>query len=133
MILNFHNEIEGWRINKYEDIKLPNVEYEITKNEIIEIPIYKHTIIEIKNKYDTDNIIEAIKENNPMMIRGVYPGIGKSFICQKMVDKGYKVIFICPTNRLLQEFEGDTLTLNNFFGISFGDVKLEPFDYLFRV
>ena len=80
MILNFHNEIEGWRINKYEDIKLPNVEYEITKNEIIEIPIYKYTIIEIKNKYDTDNIIEAIKENNPMMIRGVYPGIGKSFI-----------------------------------------------------
>ena len=50
-----------------------------------------------------------------------------------MVDKDYKVIFICPTNRLLQEFEGDTLTLNNFFGISFGDVKLEPFDYLFRV
>ena len=85
--------------------------------------------LKLKNEYDTDNIIEAIKENNPMMIRGVYPGIGKSFICQKMVDKGYKVIFVCPTNRLLQEFEGDTLTLNNFFGISFGDVKLEPFDY----
>ena len=46
-----------------------------------------------------------------------------------MVDKGYKVIFVCPTNRLLQEFEGDALTLNKFFGISFGDVKLEPFDY----
>ena len=30
-----------------------------------------------------------------MMIRGVYPGTGKSFICQKMVDKGYKVIFVC--------------------------------------
>ena len=129
MILNFHNGIGGWRINKYEDIKLPNVEYEIAKNEIIEIPTYKHTIIEIKNEYDTDNIIEAIKENNPMMIRGVYPGTGKSFICQKMVDKGYKVIFVCPTNKLLQEFEGDTLTLNNFFGINFGDVKLEPFDY----
>ena len=46
-----------------------------------------------------------------------------------MVDKGYKVIFVCPTNRLLQKFEGDALTLNKFFGISFGDVKLEPFDY----
>ena len=33
MILNFHNGIGGWRINKYEDIKLPNVEYEIAKNE----------------------------------------------------------------------------------------------------
>ena len=48
------------------------------------------TVIEIKNEYDTDNIIEVIKGHNPMMIRGVYPGTGKSFICQKMVDKGYK-------------------------------------------
>ena len=38
-------------------------------------------------------------------------------------------MFVCPTNRLLQELEGDVLTLNNIFGISFGDVKLEPFDY----
>jgi len=129
MILDFHNGIGGWRISKYEDIKLPSVEYEIAKNEKVEIPTYKHKVIEIKNKYDTDNIIEVIKGHNPMMIRGVYPGTGKSFICQKMVDKGYKVIFVCPTNRLLQEFEGDALTLNKFFGISFGDVKLEPFDY----
>ena len=128
-ILNFHNGIGGWRISKYEDIKIPSVEYEIAKNEIIEIPTYEHKVIEFKNECDTDNIIEVIKKNNPMMIRGVYPGTGKSFICQKMVDKGYKVIFVCPTNRLLQEFEGDALTLNKFFGISFGDVKLEPFDY----
>ena len=96
-ILDFHNGIGGWRISKYEDIKLPSVEYEIAKNEKVEIPTYKHTVIEIKNEYDTDNIIEVIKGHNPMMIRGVYPGTGKSFICQKMVDKGYKVIFVCPT------------------------------------
>ena len=46
-----------------------------------------------------------------------------------MVGKGCKVMFVWPTNRLLQEFEGDALTLNKFFGISFGDVMLEPFDY----
>ena len=46
-----------------------------------------------------------------------------------MVGKGYKVMFVCPTNRVLQEFEGDALTLNKFFGRSFGDVMLEPFDY----
>ena len=38
-------------------------------------------------------------------------------------------MFVCPTNQLLQSFEGEALTLNKFFGISFGDVKLEPFDY----
>ena len=64
-----------------------------------------------------------------MMIRGELPGTGKSYICQRMVDKEYKVMFVCPTNKLLQAFEGEALTLNKFFGISFGDVRLEPFDF----
>ena len=39
-------------------------------------------------------------------------------------------MFVCPTNRLLQEFvESDATTINIFFGISVGDVKREPFDY----
>ena len=31
--------------------------------------------------------------------------------------------------KTLQEFEGEALTINKFFGISFGDVILAPFDY----
>ena len=31
--------------------------------------------------------------------------------------------------KILQEFEGEALTINKFFGISFGDVILAPFDY----
>jgi len=38
-----------------------------------------------------------------------------------MVDKEYKVMFVCPTSKLLQAFEGEALTLNNFLGISVGD------------
>ena len=86
-------------------------------------------VIDIENEYATGDIIEVNKENNPIMIRGVYAGTGNSYICQKMVGKGYKVMFVCPTNRVLQEFEGDALTLNKFFGRSFGDVMLEPFNY----
>ena len=63
------------------------------------------------------------------MIKGELPGTGKSYICQKMVDKNYKVIFICPTNKLLQAFEGEAMTINKFFGINYGDAKLEPFDF----
>ena len=128
-ILDFHNGIGGWRISKYEDIKIPSVEYEIAKNEKVEIPTYEHTEVEVKDEYNTDEIIEVIKEKNPMMITADFAGSGKSFICQKMVDKGYKVIFVTPTNKLLQAFEGDALTINKFFGISFGDVKLEPVDF----
>ena len=46
-----------------------------------------------------------------------------------MVERNYNVVFVCPTNRLLQSFEGHAMTINKFFGISFGDVKLEPYDY----
>ena len=129
-VLEFHNDIGGWRTDKHnENIILPSVNYDIMENEHINIPMYENKHIDVENEYDTDNIIEEIKVNNPMMIRGELPGAGKSFICQKMVDKGYTVIFVCPTNKLLQAFEGEALTLNKFFGISFGDVKLEPFDY----
>ena len=63
------------------------------------------------------------------MIRGLFAGTGKSYICQRMINRNYKVVFICPTHRLLQEFEGEAMTINKFFGISFGDSKPEPFDY----
>lgn len=63
------------------------------------------------------------------MIRGLFAGTGKSYICQRMINRNYKVVFVCPTNRLLQEFEGEAMTINRFFGISFGDSKPEPFNF----
>jgi hypothetical protein len=39
-LLNFNNEIGGWRISKYnDDIKFPSVKYEVVENELIKIPI----------------------------------------------------------------------------------------------
>ena len=69
--------------------------------------------------------------NNSMMIRGCYPGTGKSYIYiyQKMVDKGYNVIVVTPTNKLLQAFEGEAMTINKLFGINYADAKLEPFEF----
>eukprot|EP00438_Fugacium_kawagutii_P006184 Skav207472 [mRNA] locus=scaffold3545:496284:499559:- [translate_table: standard] len=129
-LLNFHNDIGGWRVSKYgDDIILPLQRYELVRNEMIDIPTLECKELLIKDEYDTDNIIEVIKESNPVIITADFAGSGKSYICQKMVDKGYKVMFVTPTNKLLQEFEGEAITVNKFFGISFGSNKLEPFDY----
>ena len=128
-ILNFCDGIGGWRVNKFDYIKLPSVKYEIVKNDLIEIPVFKNEKINVKNEYDTDAIIDDIIEKNPVMIRGEVPGTGKSYICQKMMDRNYKVAIVCPNNRLIQEFEGEAMTTNKFFGISFGDSRPEPFDY----
>ena len=33
--------------------------------------------------------------------------------CQRMAEKGCKVVFVRPTERLLQEFEGEAVMINN--------------------
>lgn len=81
------------------------------------------------DEHDTDNIIEEITSTNPMMIRGELPGTGKKLFAPKHDRTCYNLIFVCPTNKLLQAFEGDALTVNQFFGINFGDAELEPCDY----
>ena len=116
-VLDFHHAIGGWRIskNKGDDVNMSFVNYLKTcHNNFIKIPSFEHNVTDIKDEYDTDNIIEVIKKINPMMIRGELPGTGKSYICQTIVDQHYKVMFVCPTNKLLQEFEGEALTLNIF-------------------
>ena len=129
-LLEFHDDIGGWKVSKQRDeINLPTVKFNVVNNELIKIPVYESKTIDIKDEYDTDNIIEIVKQNNPIMIKGELPGTGKSYICQTMVDKNYNVIFICPTNKLLQAFEGEAMTINKFFGINYGDAKLEPFDF----
>ena len=130
-VLNFHSGIGGWRADKKDDeIILPTVEYEVVKNERVDIPTYECKELIVKDEYDTDNIIEEhIESGKPLMIRGDVPGTGKSFICQRMVEKGYNVIFVCPTNKLLQSFEGEAVTVHKFFGIGFATVKLDKFDF----
>jgi hypothetical protein len=56
--------------------------------------------IHIDNEWDTDSIIEKIKEIKHIKIDGV-AGSGKSFICKKICDND-KTLFIYPYNNLRQ-------------------------------
>ena len=91
--------------------------------------LFMKAMIEVEDKYNTDAIVEKIVDKKQVMIRGTAPGTGKSYICKRMAELGHKVVFVCPTNRLSQEFEGEAMTVNKFFGISLGDAYVEPFDY----
>jgi dephospho-CoA kinase len=51
------------------------------------------------------------------MLRAEYGGCGKSYICRYMEKLGYEIIFICPTNRLCQNYKEHGITLNKFFSI----------------
>ena len=130
-LLGFHNDVGGWRVSKSnQDFILPTVEYNIIENEKLDIPVVKCKELRVKDEYGTDNIIdEYITVDNPIIIRGEVPGTGKSYLCQRMIDRGFRAIFVCSANKLLQSFEGEAITVNKFFRISFGTVKLDEFDF----
>ena len=52
------------------------------------------------------------------------------FLAEYFTQMNKRVLFVVPTNRLLQEKEGDAVTYNKFFSISVevGE-KLPPFDH----
>ena len=111
-------------MRKNVDIKLPNSLYQVVENQTVEISTSKDRCIQ-NDEYDTDtdDIVSDIEKVNQQMIRILLAGASKSHIRQKMVDNGYTILFVWPTNRLSHYFEGCTRTLNNnIFGQHFGDV-----------
>ena len=107
-ILEMKTGIGEWRANKEgEEIILAPEEYKKKPNELNKIPIYKNVAIEIKDEYDTNNIISKIINAKHAMIRAKYAGSGKSYICEKMADMGMSVLFVCPTNKLVQKYGMD--------------------------
>ena len=129
-VLEMKAGIGEWRANKEgEEVKLPSETYQRKKNELDKIPIYKNTAIKIKDEYDTKNIIEKVISAKHVMIRAKYAGSGKSYICEKMARMGMNVLFVCPTNKLVQKYGKEAVTVNKFFSIAVGDEKLEKFDY----
>ena len=58
---------------------------------------------------------------NQVMIRTLLAGASKRHICQKMVDHGYTILFVCPTNRLSHQFGSDAIPKNKFVGNNFGN------------
>ena len=69
---------------------------------------------------------------NPGIIRGKFPETGKSYIGEHFQKMGKNVLFVVPTNRLLQEKEVEATTYNKFFSIAVHEdvgKKLPQFDY----
>jgi hypothetical protein len=55
------------------------------------------------------------------MLRAEFAGSGKSFACKAMEARGYKVLFVCPTNKLAQNNLDNGCTLNAFFSVGLTD------------
>ena len=117
-LLKFGTDIGDWRLEEKKTITLPTQLYTYKFNEVPEIPTISNIKVEVEDEWDTKTTCEKIMLRNPVIIRGKFPGTGKSYIGEYFQKMGKNVLFVVPTNRLLQEKEVEATTYNKFFSIA---------------
>ena len=103
-VISFYDDIGGWRVSKTDNIVLPSDNYKLSENFFIKIENPKFTRVVVDDEYDTQAICQQIIKNNRVMIRAAYGGNGKSYICEYFEKMGYNVLFVVPTNVLVQKY-----------------------------
>ena len=67
--------------------------------------------------------------NIRVIVRADMPGCGKSYACEKMKQRGYNILFVCPTNKLVQNYKNCGVTMNKFFSMGVDlDIMMSKFD-----
>jgi len=127
-LLHFNSKMGGWRNSKTEDICFPSIPYCMKINHEIVIPFHKCETVPINNEFDVDEICNIFETHKRVMIRADLPGSGKSYACEQMSKRGHKVLFVCPTNKLVQKYGVTGITVNKFFGMAINDEVLSKFD-----
>ena len=121
------NIIGGFKLekNKYLVGKL----IEKNNNELINIPVVKVIENKIKDETDTEEINKIISRGNTM-IKGVLPGVGKTYTASHYDCKN--LLFVSPYNKLCQKLRKDghdAITLNILLGIGINDdIKMSMYD-----
>ena len=98
-------------------------------NHEIKIAIPTFERVEIKDEWNCDEMCDIFEEKRRVMIRANLPGSGKSYACEHMKTRGHNVLFVCPTNKLVQKYKDAGITINKFFSIGINaNAKMSKFD-----
>ena len=134
-LLKFGDEIGDWRLEEKHTITLPTQPYKYKFNELPEIPKIKNINIPIEDEWNAESICKKVIKQNSVIIRGKFPGTGKSYIGQYFQKMNNNVLFVVPTNRQLQEIQDkgiEATTYNKFFSIAVHEdvgEKIPIYDY----
>jgi hypothetical protein len=93
------------------------------KNKLMEFPEISINNIPLKDEYDTKAINGIFDAHNRILIKGVYPGVGKTTSVINFTN--HKILFVTPWNSLAQDLQRKghkAITLNMLLGI-FADGK----------
>jgi hypothetical protein len=117
-LLNFGDNIGSWRVsNEGKHIRFPTVKFELKINHEMKYTITQFNKISINNEWDVNELYDKIVEHKHVIIRAAMPGSGKSYACEYFKEKGHKILFVCPTNVLVQKYllKGiDAVTVDKF-------------------
>ena len=96
-------------------VRLPTDDYKLKYNQLVDVPQPKNERLNIEDEWDTHTICKQIIDcGGKCLIRARFAGSGKSYIGEYFQKLGYNVLFVVPTNRLLQEKEVEATTYNKF-------------------
>ena len=108
-------------VGDYQNVKninIPSAMFTMKINNKIVIETQKYERININNEWDVDEVCQSIIEHKQVMIRADLQGSGKTYAAQHMIKLGYRVLFVCPTNKLAQNNGVNGVTINKFFGMT---------------
>jgi len=130
-LLNWEAGIGSWRFSRSDDIKYPDADNFLQLKTNTLQPLREHPVrpITLQDEYDMDTICRHFEEKKRIMIRAEYAGCGKSYACKQMEQRGHKVLFVCPTNKLASNYGENGCTINRFFSIGMTEEsKMAKFD-----
>ncbi len=107
--------------NKY----LVNKKIQVNQNELIKPKLFDTTLKTFENELDTKTINEFVKNNKQILIKGLFPGVGKSTLAKNYDNKS---LFVCPYNKLCQVLRQDdyeAITYCKLFGLVGSDEEMK--------
>ena len=129
--LTFDTGIGSWRVSKTSDIIFPMEHLHKTMLDDIEIKNLEPQQLDIADEWDVSELCDRFEEHRRVMVRAEFAGCGKSHACKAMEQRGHRVLFVCPTNKLAQNNRESGVTLNSFFGVGMSENpndKISKFD-----
>ena len=128
--LDTGKSIGQWKVENDKQINFPVDAYKYKFNDFIEIKEIENEEVIVEDEWDTKAICKKLEMYNPCIIKGKYPGTGKSYIAEHFKEFGKRVCMVVPNNRQLQEKETEATTYNRFFSVAVDtNEKLPKYDY----
>ena len=87
-LLKFGKDIGDWK-GVLNNFGFPHQQYEMKKNEPIEIPEVVNERVMLKDEWDSKEAVEKVLEHKHVLIKALFAGSGKSHIPKQIQDKKY--------------------------------------------